>query len=200
MCENMNKGYVEVKQLVSNVMGFNDWLKDIEPIEAVDDKDLGHLGGMNFTISWPNLNDEKTRLCIRLKEIDSFDVQIFQYNGYKQTGLQFEKDISRDGILILLGTMYQEIVSLSNQVLEAHKTNVEKENQIQSLFSHIQIPIMVALLYCIFQTPIIKNNMTEYLGFLYKKNGHLKNIGYLVTSSLFGFLYFIMIKGKELID
>ena len=87
-----------------------------------------------------------------------------------------------------------------NQVLEAHKSNVEKENQIQNLFSHIQIPIMVALLYCIFQTPIIKNNMTEYLGFLYKKNGHLKNIGYIVTSSLFGFLYFIMIKGKELID
>ena len=87
-----------------------------------------------------------------------------------------------------------------NQVLEAHKSNVEKENQIQNLFSHIQIPIMVALLYCIFQTPIIKNNMTEYLGFLYKKNGHLKNIGYVVTSSLFGFLYFIMIKGKELID
>jgi len=129
MCENMNKGYVEVKQLVSNVMGFNDWLKDIEPIEAVDDKDLGHLGGMNFTISWPNLNDEKTRLCIRLKEIDSFDVQIFQYNGYKQTGLQFEKDISREGILVLLGTLYQEIISLSNQVLEAHTFELSQETK-----------------------------------------------------------------------
>ena len=87
-----------------------------------------------------------------------------------------------------------------NQVLEAHKNNVEKTNQMHNILSHAQIPIMVALLYCIFQTPIIKHSMTEYLGFLYKKDGHLKNIGYVITSCLFGFLYFIMIKGKELID
>ena len=129
MCENMNKGYVEVKQLVSNVMGFNDWLKDIEPIEAVEDKDLGHLGGMNFTISWPNLNDEKTRICIRLKEIDSFDVQIFQYNGYKQTEWQSEKDIRREGRLGLLGTLYQELISLSNQVIEAHTLEISQETK-----------------------------------------------------------------------
>ena len=74
-----------------------------------------------------------------------------------------------------------------NQVLEAHKNSVEKTNQMHNILSHAQIPIMVALLYCIFQTPIIKNSMTEYLGFLYKKDGHLKNFGYVITSCLFGF-------------
>lgn len=95
---------------------------------------------------------------------------------------------------------YIKTEETQNQVLEAHKNNIEKTNDMNNILSHAQIPIMVALLYCIFQTPIIKNSMTEYLGFLYKKDGHLKNIGYVVTSSLFGFLYFIMIKGKELID
>lgn len=95
---------------------------------------------------------------------------------------------------------YIKTEETQNQVLEAHKSNIEKSDQINSLLSHIQIPIMVSLLYCIFQTPIIKNSMIDYLGFLYKKNGNLTNIGYIVTSSLFGFLYFIMIKGKEFID
>lgn len=127
MCD-MNAGYEEVKGLVANVMGFNDWLKDVEPIEPIKDETFGHCGGMNFTIDWPNLN-EKTRMCIRYNDNDTYDVQLFQYQGYKQTGLQIEKEISRDGMLVLLSTLYQEIVSLSNEILEAHIFELSKETK-----------------------------------------------------------------------
>lgn len=124
----MNAGYEEVRSLVANVMGFNEWLVDVEPIEAIDDKEYGHNGGMNFSINWPNLN-EKTRMCIRYNNNNTYDVQLFQYQGYKQTGLQIEKEISRDGMLVLLSTLYQEIVSLSNEVLEAHIFELSKETK-----------------------------------------------------------------------
>ena len=59
----MNAGYDDVKELVTNVMGLNDWLQDKEPVEP--DVKNGQLGGMNFTINW--LDHTKSRYCIRLK-------------------------------------------------------------------------------------------------------------------------------------
>ena len=48
MCNMSNVGYDDVKELITNVMGLNDWLLDKEPVEPSEDQ----LGGMNFTINW----------------------------------------------------------------------------------------------------------------------------------------------------
>ena len=38
MCD-MNAGYDDVKELVTNVMGLNDWLQDKEPVEPMLSED-----------------------------------------------------------------------------------------------------------------------------------------------------------------
>ena len=117
MCD-MNAGYDDVKELVTNVMGLNDWLQDKEPVEP--DVKNGQLGGMNFTINW--LDHTKSRYC-------TYDMQIFQYQNYKQLGLAIERSLPRESILMLLSTTYQEITAQSNQVLEELKFEVSKETQ-----------------------------------------------------------------------
>ena len=123
MCDSMNAGYDDVKELVMNVMGLNDWLQDKEPVEPIGE----HCGGMNFTINW--LNNDKTRYCIRLNVDDTYDMQIFQYQNYKQLGLAIERFLPRESILMLLSTTYQEITAQSNQVLEELKFEISKETQ-----------------------------------------------------------------------
>ena len=121
----MNAGYDDVKELVTNVMGLNDWLQDKEPVEP--DVKNGHLGGMNFTINW--LDHTKSRYCIRLNDNDTYDMQIFQYQNYKQLGLAIERFLPRESVLMLLSTTYQEITAQSNQVLEELKFEISKETQ-----------------------------------------------------------------------
>ena len=124
MCD-MNAGYDDVKELVTNVMGLNDWLQDKEPVEP--DAKNGQCGGMNFTINW--LDHTKSRYCIRLNDDDTYDMQIFQYQNYKQLGLAIERSLPRESILMLLSTTYQEITAQSNQVLDSLKFEVSKETQ-----------------------------------------------------------------------
>ena len=124
MCD-MNAGYDDVKELVTNVMGLNDWLQDKEPVEP--DVKNGQLGGMNFTINW--LDHTKSRYCIRLNDNDTYDMQIFQYQNYKQLGLAIERFLPRESILMLLSTTYQEITAQSNQVLDNLKFEISKETQ-----------------------------------------------------------------------
>tara|TARA_R100001480_G_scaffold57348_1_gene70381 strand:- start:171 stop:557 length:387 start_codon:yes stop_codon:yes gene_type:complete len=121
----MNAGYDDVKELVMYVMGLNDWLQDREPVEP--DAKNNSLGGMNFTINW--LDHTKSRYCIRLNTDNTYDMQIFQYQNYKQLGLAIERSLPRESILMLLSTTYQEITSQSNQVLDNLKFEISKETQ-----------------------------------------------------------------------
>ena len=124
MCD-MNAGYDNVKELVTNVMGLDDWLQDKEPVEP--DVKNGQLGGMNFTINW--LDYTKSRYCIRLNTDNTYDMQIFQYQNYRQLGLAIERSLPRESIMMLLSTTYQEITAQSNKVLDELKFEISKETQ-----------------------------------------------------------------------
>jgi hypothetical protein len=94
-------------------MGFNDWLQDKEIVEPMKGQ---HQGGLNFTVPW--LNGDKTRISLRLNDIGSYDILLFQYSGFIQVAMQSENDLSREQILSLLGSLYEEIRQQSNEVLD----------------------------------------------------------------------------------
>ena len=108
-----NRGYDYVSEIVLNVMGFNDWLQDKEIVEPMKGQ---HQGGLNFTVPW--LNGDKTRISLRLNDIGSYDILLFQYSGFIQVAMQSENDLSREQILSLLGSLYEEIRQQSNEVLD----------------------------------------------------------------------------------
>lgn len=118
-----NVGYDDVKELITNVMGLNDWLVDKEPVEPSKDQ----LGGMNFTINWQN--NGKTRYCIRLNNDNSYDMQIFQYQSYRQVGLALEKGLPRESILMIFSSTYQEIVSQTNEIISDLRFELSPETK-----------------------------------------------------------------------
>ena len=62
------------------------------------------------------------------------------------------------------------------------------------------IAIFVGLLFCLFQIPYIKKIMQTNLAFLYKNDGNLTSTGYIITSMLFGSLYYITLKVLDIIN
>lgn len=121
------EGYEQVNDLVRNIIGFREWLLDVEPIDADDHEVYGHKGGMNFTIQWTN--GDRTRFCIRLTHDNMFDVQINNLHNYKSTMLQVEKGVPREQLLSLFMTMYEEINAQTNEFLDRHKFNLTDESK-----------------------------------------------------------------------
>ena len=121
-----NKGYDNILELLTHVMGFKDWLQDKEPVEPNKRPD-GHYGGMNFSIPWTN--GDKTRLCIRYNFIGSYDVQINNFVDLQQSVIQLENDLSREQMINLFANLYEEVRYQSNAILKELDFNLTKETK-----------------------------------------------------------------------
>lgn len=73
------------------------------------------------------------------------------------------------------------------------KENNQKENikdNIDYIFDSIQIPILLSIMYFIFQLPAVRKNLLTFLPSLFNKDGNPNLYGYLFNSIIFGLSYF----------
>lgn len=83
---------------------------------------------------------------------------------------------------------------------EVINQNVRKENKnttIDNLYDDIHIPIILAVIYFVFQLPVIKQNTLKYIPSLFSKDGNYNFMGFVVTSIAFASTYQIIIKSIE---
>ena len=67
-------------------------------------------------------------------------------------------------------------------------------NQVDKWMDELQLPVMVAILFFIFQLPIVKKLFHQYLPFLYYLDGNMNVNGYILVSLFFGILYYVLYK------
>jgi hypothetical protein len=67
-------------------------------------------------------------------------------------------------------------------------------NQVEMWMDELQIPLMVAILFFMFQLPIVKKIFHEYFPFLYYLDGNMNVNGYILVSTFFGVLYYVLCK------
>lgn len=82
---------------------------------------------------------------------------------------------------------------MENIINNYNKQN-EKEDSLDKLYNQIQIPLLLAILYFIFQLPIFKNTLFKYLPILFNTDGNINLTGLITTSLLYGFIYFTITK------
>jgi hypothetical protein len=70
----------------------------------------------------------------------------------------------------------------------------EYRNNVEMWIDELQIPLMVAILYFLFQLPFVKKLLHEYLPFLYYLDGNMNINGYIIVSVFFGILYYVLCK------
>ena len=84
-----------------------------------------------------------------------------------------------------------------NQIINENKIKQINDNNLDSLYDDIHIPIILAVIYFVFQLPIIKKNTLKYIPSLFSKDGNYNFIGYVVTSLAFASTYYFIIKSLE---
>ena len=67
-------------------------------------------------------------------------------------------------------------------------------NSLDSLYDELQAPLLLAILYFLFQLPFFKKNVYKYLPFLCHSDGNYNINGLLFTCALFGFIYYSLSK------
>lgn len=80
--------------------------------------------------------------------------------------------------------------------------NQRKHNQSENmdyLYSQLQIPLIVGILYFLFQLPIIRKHMFVFLPNLFNKDGNPNLSGYIFNSVIFALFYAMLLKGINFI-
>jgi hypothetical protein len=80
----------------------------------------------------------------------------------------------------------------SEDRLRKHEEKKHRERTVDSIFTNIQTPILIAILYFLFQLPIVTTLLYKYFSFLaiYNADGNLNLSGLILKSVMFGSLFF----------
>lgn len=84
--------------------------------------------------------------------------------------------------------------------IDGFENNERMNDTLESTYEQIQIPILLALLYFLFQLPVFKTIIFKYFPFFCNIDGNYNLNGLLVTSLLFGVIYYIFTKTKNIFE
>ena len=132
------------------------------------------------------------------KKLPSRDIRIepIQILQDEQTQINYipPDDLSNDFVL--------EYEMNKDKKLKSHEQNKHRTRLIDRIFTEIQTPLLIAILFFIFQMPVINKYLFKYFIFLnvYNQDGNLNIYGMLVKSVFFGLLYYLMVMSSEYIS
>jgi hypothetical protein len=79
-------------------------------------------------------------------------------------------------------------------IIDSYNKKIHTMNKLDDMYNELQAPMLMAVLFFLFQLPIVKKLLFDYLPFLFFKDGNINLYGYFFTSILFGLLYYILLK------
>lgn len=80
------------------------------------------------------------------------------------------------------------------EILDNYNKSVNKNDALDNIYEEFQVPLLLAILFFLFQLPILKKKLYTFLPFLFFKDGNYNIQGYIFTSIFFGLLYYLLNK------
>ena len=80
----------------------------------------------------------------------------------------------------------------SEEVIDNYNKNVQMSSSLDKTYTELQTPLLLSLLFFLFQLPIIKKFLFVYVPGIFFKDGNYNLYGYFFTSFLFGFAYYFL--------
>jgi hypothetical protein len=82
----------------------------------------------------------------------------------------------------------------TNDIVQKYNSNINRQNSMDETYNEIQTPLLLAVLYFLFQLPFFRKFLFIYFPVLFSNDGNLNINGFLFTSILFGLLFYILNK------
>jgi hypothetical protein len=85
---------------------------------------------------------------------------------------------------------YQE----SSEIVDNYNKGIQRNNSLDDMYNEIQTPLLLAVLYFLFQLPFFRKFLFNYFPIIFSNDGNLNINGFLFTSSLFGLTFYLVNK------
>ena len=82
----------------------------------------------------------------------------------------------------------------TSDIIHNYDSNMARQHSIDEMYNEIQTPLLLVVLYFLFQLPFVKKHLYSYFPVLFSKDGNFNINGLLFTSILFGLLFYILNK------
>jgi len=83
------------------------------------------------------------------------------------------------------------------QVIEENNKKMSAANLYDTLFYEMQLPIIIALLYFLFQLPAVKKHSKNIFPYLFKDDGNPNLYGFIFNSIMFASMVYVLLKVLE---
>lgn len=80
------------------------------------------------------------------------------------------------------------------EILARRMKNQNSKDSLEILYDEFQIPIIIGLLFFIFQLPVVKSKFLTIFPSLHNKDGNPNLTGFILTSLFFGVCYYVISK------
>jgi hypothetical protein len=91
-------------------------------------------------------------------------------------------------------TNYIDNYKANEDILNYYNRQSHKSQTLDDIYNEIQIPLLIAVMYFLFQLPFVKKMLYTYIPFLFQTDGNLNMNGFIFTSILFGLMFHILNK------
>ena len=82
----------------------------------------------------------------------------------------------------------------TSDMVNNYNKNASRQNSLDDMYNEIQTPLLLAVLYFLFQLPFFRKFLFGYFPVLFSNDGNLNINGFLFTSILFGLLFYALNK------
>ena len=82
----------------------------------------------------------------------------------------------------------------SSDMVDEYNKNMSRQNSLDDMYNEIQTPLLLAVLYFLFQLPFFRKFLLSYFPILFSNDGNFNINGFLFSSVLFGLLFYTLNK------
>jgi hypothetical protein len=82
----------------------------------------------------------------------------------------------------------------NDDIMKHHTRKQNNGDSLDVMYDELQIPILIAIIYFMFQLPIFRKYLFSFLPSLFNKDGNPKLSGYVFNSVLFSLIFYVIKK------
>ena len=82
----------------------------------------------------------------------------------------------------------------SSDMVDEYNKNMSRQNSLDDMYNEIQTPLLLAVLYFLFQLPFFRKFLFSYFPILFSNDGNFNINGFIFSSLLFGLLFYTLNK------
>ena len=82
----------------------------------------------------------------------------------------------------------------TSDMINEYNKNARHHDSLDDMYNEIQTPLLLAVLYFLFQLPFFRKFLFQYFPALFSNDGNFNINGFLFTSVLFGLLFYSLNK------